>query len=274
MGGVIEKLLSTIRVGSFDQFFHEGNVGFASIKVATAAQHQRLVDAIFQMAIGRFHVAVFIRASWVGSFCFAVVVAHQCRIAFSEFTLAGMISNGSSQRITAMPLRDTTEFPERLLNAGTERFKRFRKTQRNTFGVAVGQYAVEECMIESPPGNLDAQFIADCEVTRGQSPTVMLLIKEGDFARPMQTSPLVDATFKCATSGIRKLSFVSLLQPFKERLRFESRFDFQSLFHFGPDFRKRINPRAIISIARLLRREPVAVAVLACRLLAHFRHPC
>jgi hypothetical protein len=102
----------------------------------------------------------------------------------------------------------------------------------------------------------------------------MFLIKEGDFARAMQTSPLVDATFKCASSGVRELSFVSLLQPFKERLRFESRFDFQSLFYDGPDFRKRINPCAIISIARLLRREAVAVAVLACRPLAHFRHPC
>jgi len=173
-----------------------------------------------------------------------------------------------------MPLRDTAEFPERFLNAGTERFKRFRKTQRDTFGVAIRQYAVEERMIKSPPGNFDTQFIADCEVTGGQSSAVMFLIKEGDFARAMQTSPLVDATFKCATSGIRELSFVSLLQPLKERLRFESRFDFQSLLYDGPDVRKRINPRAIFSIARLLRREPVTVAVLACRLLAHFRHPC
>lgn len=53
MGGVIEKLLSTIRVGSFDQIFHEGNILFACIKVATAAQHQRLVDAIFEMTVGR-----------------------------------------------------------------------------------------------------------------------------------------------------------------------------------------------------------------------------
>lgn len=97
MGGVIEKLLSTIRVASFNQLFHEGDVGFASIKVATAAQHQRLINAIFQMAIGGFHVAVLIRTSRVGSFCFAVVVTHQCRIAFGEFTLAGVISNGSSQ---------------------------------------------------------------------------------------------------------------------------------------------------------------------------------
>lgn len=97
MGRVIEKLLSTICVGSFDQIFHEGNVGFTSLKVTTAAQHQCLVDAIFEMTVGRLHVAVLIRTSRVGSFCFAVVVTHQCRIAFGEFTLAGMISNGSSQ---------------------------------------------------------------------------------------------------------------------------------------------------------------------------------
>jgi hypothetical protein len=173
-----------------------------------------------------------------------------------------------------MPVRDSAEFPERLLNAGTERFKRLRKTQRDTLDVAVGQHAVEERVVESPPGNPDAQFIADREVTGGQSSTVMFLIKEGDFARAMQTSPLVDATFKCATRGIRELSFVSLLQPFKERLRFESRFDFQSLLHFAPDVRKRISSRAVVSLPRLLGRKAVAVAVFACRLLAHFRHPC
>lgn len=97
MSRVIEKLLSTIRVGSFDQIFHEGDVGFASVKVATAAQHQRLINTIFEMTVGRLYVAVLIRTSRIGSFCFAVVVTHQCRIAFGEFTLTGVISYGSSQ---------------------------------------------------------------------------------------------------------------------------------------------------------------------------------
>jgi hypothetical protein len=52
VGGVIEKLLSTICVGSIDQIFHEVDVGFASLKVATAAQHQRLINAIFEMTVG------------------------------------------------------------------------------------------------------------------------------------------------------------------------------------------------------------------------------
>lgn len=274
MSKVIQKLLSTIVVGSFNQIFHEGDVGFSSFKVATAAQHQRLIDTILEMSVRGFHVAVFVGTTSVRAFCFAVVITHECRISFSQFSATGVISYGGSQRIAAMPFGYATKVPERFLNAGTERFKRFGKTERDALDVAVRQHAVEKGVIESVPCELHAEFIAHREVTGGQSSRIMLLIKEDRLAGPMQASPLTDTSLKSATCRIRKLAIVSLLQPLKQRLRFEPRFQFEPLLHFVPDVSKGIDARAIGAIRSLLRRQSVAVAVFACCFLAHFRHPC
>ena len=107
-------------------------------------------------------------------------------------------------------------------------------------------------VVESMSGDLHAEFIAHREVTGGQSSGVMFLIKEDRFSGAMQTAPLAHASLKSATCRIRKLCFVSLLQPLKQRLRFEPRFQFEPLLHFIPDFCKRIVARPVFAIRSLL----------------------
>ena len=252
MSKVVKELLATIVVGSFDQIFHEGDISFSSFKVATAAQHQRLIDTILEMPVGGFHVAVFVGTTCVRAFCFAVVITHECRISRSQFSATSVISYGGSQRIAAMPFGYAAKVPERFLNAGTERFKRFGKTKRDAFDVAVRQHAMEKGVIESVPGELHAEFIAHRKVTGGQSSRVMLLIKEDRLAGAMQTSPLTYSSLKSATCRIRKLAIVSLLQPLKQRLRFKPRLHFEPLLHFVPDVSKRITARAIVAVRSLL----------------------
>jgi hypothetical protein len=74
---------------------------------------------------------------------------------------------------------------------------------------------VEECVIETLPGDLHTKLVADGEVTGRQSPGMMFLTEENRLTRAMQASPFVDASFKCATRGIWKLINMSLLQPFE-----------------------------------------------------------
>ena len=173
-----------------------------------------------------------------------------------------------------MPFRYASKIPERFLNAGTERFKRFGKTQRYTFDVAVREDAVKKRMIESASCDLHTEVIANRKITGGQSAWVMLLIKEDGLSRTMQTPPLVHASLKRATCRIRKLSFVSLLQPLKQRLRFEPRFHFESLLHLVPYALEWVAASAIVAICCVPGRQSVVVAVVTCRFLAHFRHPC
>jgi|GEM_PF-1749245 len=123
MSQIIKEVLPPVVIGPLHQVFHERNVFLAAVEAPTAAQQQRLFDAILQVPVGRFDVAVFVGAASVRAFRFAVVVTHQSSIAFGEFATTGVISHGRRQRITAMPPRNTAEFPERFLDAGAERFE-------------------------------------------------------------------------------------------------------------------------------------------------------
>jgi len=274
MSQVIKKVLPAVVIGPLHQIFHEVNVFFAAVKTPTATQQQRLFDTILEMAVGRFDVAVFIGTASVRAFCFAIVVTHQSRIPFGEFATTGVISHGRRQRITAMPFGHATEFPERFLNAGTERFKRLRKAQRHAFNVTERQHTVEERVFKSLPGDLHTKLVADREVTGRESPRMMFLAEENRLARTMQTSPFVHAPLKGATCGIRELIRVSLLHPFEQCLGFQLWLCFEPLLNFVPDAFEGIGPSAIRSPRLLLRRQPVVVAVCSCRFLAHFRHPC
>jgi hypothetical protein len=166
------------------------------------------------------------------------------------------------------------KFPERFLNSLTERFERLRKTQRHTFHIAVRQHAVEKRVIESMAGNLHPQFIAHREVTGRQASGVMVLVEEDRLPRPMQAAPLTHAALKRASRGVRKLTRMCLLQPFEQRLRFKPRFHFEPLLDVVPDIGKRVGSCAISSNHFLLRRQTIVVAILACCLLTHYRHPC
>lgn len=124
---LIKVLLPPIIVSSFDEIFHEGNVLFTTFEIPTATQQQRLFDAILEMPVGRFDVAVLVGTASVRAFGFAVVIRHERRVPLCEFFLAGVVSHGRRQRITAMSFRHAAEFPKRFLNASTQRFERFRK---------------------------------------------------------------------------------------------------------------------------------------------------
>lgn len=122
---VLEKHFSSVIISPFDQFFDEGDILFTTLKMATAPQQQCLFNAILEMAVGRFDIAVFVGTPRVGAFGLAVVITHQGCIPLGEFATAGVIPHSRRQRITAMSLGHAAEFPERLLNARAQRFEGF-----------------------------------------------------------------------------------------------------------------------------------------------------
>jgi len=173
-----------------------------------------------------------------------------------------------------MPLRHSTEFPERFLNSGTECFKRFGKAQRHRFYIAVRQDAVVQCVIESCSGDRDPQLIADREVTGRQPSRMMDLAEEDRLAWTVKASPLGHTPFERSSSGIGKPTDVILLQPVEQGLRFELRLRFQPLLHFAPYVFERIDSRAVVSSRFPLRRQSLVIAVLARGFLTHLGHPC
>jgi hypothetical protein len=263
-----------VRVGSREDLLHETHVLFAAGEITTATKQQRLIDTLFEMSVGGFDIPVLVGTPSVRALRFAVVVLHQRCVPIRQRLATGVISHGCRQRIRTMPLGHSTEFPERLLNAGTECFKRFGKAQRHGFHIAVRQDAVVQRMIESRSGDRDPQLIADREVTGCQPPRMMDLAEEDRLAWTVKASPLRHTPFKRASSRIGKPTDVMFLQPVEQGLRSELRLRLQLLLHFAPNFFERIDSRAVVSNRFLLRWQSFVIAVLACGFLTHLDHPC
>lgn len=94
---IIKELLPPIVVDSFDEIFHEGDVLFTAVETPTPTQKQRLFDAVLEVPVGGFDVAVFVGTASVRAFGFAVVIIHQGRVSFGEFFPAGVVSHGRRQ---------------------------------------------------------------------------------------------------------------------------------------------------------------------------------
>ena len=268
------ETFATIGVGLGDDLFHEGHVVIAAGEVATATQQQPLIDPVLDVSVSRFDIAVLIGTAGVGSLGLTAVVLHERRVAIGVRLAAGVVLDGGTERIGTMPLRHTTEFPKRFLNALTQGLERFRETQRDRLDVAVGQHAVKERVIESRSSDLHVQTIHDREVAGGQSCGVMLLWEEDGFAWPMQASPLCHASLEGSSSGVRELARLSLLEPPEERLGFQFWLGFESLLDFAPDVRERVDASSIIARPYSLRGQTIIVTIAACSLLIHECHPC
>ncbi|MEO8496373.1 MAG: hypothetical protein ABI614_15000 [Planctomycetota bacterium] len=241
---------------------------------ATATQQQPLLDPVLDVSVSRFDIALLVGTACVSSLRLTAVVLHERRVAIGVRLAAGVVLDGGTERIGTMPLRHTTEFPKRLLNAFTQGLERFRETQRDRFDVAVGQHAVKEGVIESRSSDLHVQTIHHREVAGGQSGGVMLLWKEDRFAWPMQASPFGDASLEGSSSGVRELARLGLLQPREERLGLQFWLGFESLLDFAPDVREGVGASSIIAWPFSLGGQTIIVTIAACSLLIRECHPC
>lgn len=94
---ILKKRLPPVVIGTPHQVFHEVNVLFTALEVSTATQQERLVNAILEMSIGRFNVAIFVGTASVRAFRCTVVIIHQGRIPLGEFFATGVISHSRRQ---------------------------------------------------------------------------------------------------------------------------------------------------------------------------------
>lgn len=261
-------------VGPTDQLFHELHVLGPAGEITAAAQQQRLVHAILQMPVGRFDIAVLIGTPRIGPLRLTAVMVHQRGVPLGKCPAARVIPHGRTERIRAMPLRDAAEFPERLLNAFAEGFERFGKAQRDRFDIAPGQHAVKQRVVKSFTGDPHAQVVAHREVAGGQPARMVNLPEEHRLARSVKTPPPGHAALERAAIRIRKAARIRLLQPAKQGDRLQGRFAFQLPLNLVPDILKRIASGPVRARRFPLRRQSLVVAILACGLFTHFRHPC
>ena len=115
-GLLFGKPFLAMNVGLNDHRFDEAQVVFTAGEGATAAQQQRLIEPLFQMIVGRLHVAIFIGTPRVGPFGLAAVVIHQCGVSRGVGFGTGVVVDRSAERVAAVMLWRAAKFPKRFLN--------------------------------------------------------------------------------------------------------------------------------------------------------------
>ena len=95
-----------------DHVLNELHVVFAAGEVTTSANQQSLVDGVFEMTVGRFHVTVLVGASSVCLLGGGTVMGHQCRVPIGQLLPRRMVVHRRAEAVGSMTLGHPAELPE------------------------------------------------------------------------------------------------------------------------------------------------------------------
>ena len=134
-----------LEVGGGADLADEGRVSFARSEVRRAAQNEMIAQAAFEMLVGRFHVAVFIRPAGIDR------VRHGAQV-FAEGEILGVETARGRPAFELMRRRravvglhlrgHTAQPPERVLQARLQRQARFRLARHRPLPVRIRQHDV------------------------------------------------------------------------------------------------------------------------------------
>ena len=261
-------LLPALRLAHFPQ---EGHVRFPARKVAAAAQQQRLGHRSFEAVMALLGVAVLVTLSRIDRLRPDLVVRHH-RLITTREKLRTRRLHRQAHPIAAMLDRHAAQRPHCVLKAFAEALETLREAERHVLPVRVRQHEVIDQMRERFAVDRHAQ-IGHVREVRGAQPARHVLLREEDLlVRPARGPPLFDPPLQGPQLLLGESTRMPPLQFLEERLGFPARTLFEQCLDFAPDVGERIfagplRPRACLR--RPLRRQPIRLPMLPCRLAIH-----
>lgn len=263
------ELVGSRPVAFGDYLFDELHVLLAALEVTATAQQQRLIDDELDMSVGRFDVAIFVRAARIGMFAGAAVMLHQLAIALRQPGLGRMVVDRRAEAVGAMARRGSAELEEGLLRSLAERFEGLGETERDGLDIGVGQHAVKQRVVESGSGDRDAERVHDGKVASGDLARVVDLREHDRLGWPRGASPVAHAAFEGASLGFGEAARMLALQPVEKGYRTQLGLRLEPAADVFPDILKGIGTGSIIARRSSLRGHRSIAAPLASRLLVH-----
>lgn len=267
------ELVGAARIAFVNQPHQKLFVLFPAGEVAAAAQHERLIDGRFQMAVRGLDVAVLMRLSSVDPLRLDLVVVHQVAVALAKLAILRKVVDRGAQAVASMPPRNAAELPEGLLKAAADRLERFGETDRRELPIRVGEGEVIQHVAERLTVDRHAERVHVREVGRPQPAGVVYLRKDDRAVRAVQTSPIAHPPLERPPLRVGEPAGMRLLQPGEQGERPQPRLGFKSSLHLGPDVDKRVRPRPPIPGRGAVRRQSRRIAILPRRLLIHASAP-
>jgi hypothetical protein len=194
-------------------------------------------------------IAVLVGVARLDGLTLQLVVPQQRLVASGEKRRAcGPRRNGGGQPIGAVPLRDTAQFPQRVLQPFAQALVALRETDRARLPVRVGEHEVVDQVVERDALDGHAQVGAVREVAGAQPTGVMDLGKEHFLGRAVQGTPLFDVSLQGPQLAVGEASRVTSLQVVEQGFGLQSGVEPQLFFELRPDLVEGIGACAIVSV--------------------------
>ncbi len=201
-----------------EQLLQVGCVAVAASEVATATQHQGLVQSILEAVMPLLDVAVLVAFASPNGLGRQPIMAEQSLVTPLEDVGVGPRLHGSGQTVGAMQLRHPSQLPQRVLQAFAETLVAFGEADGSRLPVGVGQDEVVDQMRKGDASQGNAQVGAVSEIGGGQSSGMMNLGKEDLFGRPVFGPPAFESPLQSAQLAIGEASRVVSLESREEGL--------------------------------------------------------
>jgi hypothetical protein len=122
-----------------------------------------------------------------------------------------------------MLFRYTAQFPQGVLQAGTETLEALAETDRHVLPIRVGQHEVIHHVRKRHASDRHLQSRQVGEVRSPEPAGMMSLGKEHFLVRSFQRSPTLDPSLERSQLTILKLARKTTLQVLEQGLRFQAR---------------------------------------------------
>jgi hypothetical protein len=212
-------------------------------------------------------VAVLVGLPGLDCLAFEAVMGEQPLVSSSEQFGFGITVDRGGQAIGAVPPRNSSQFPQGVLDSFGEALEALGEADRAGLPIGVGEHEVIDQVVERLAEDGDADLGHAGEVTRGEATRLVNLGEEDLLGRPFEGPPLFDPTLQTTELNVGESAREAALQVQEKGLGLEARIESEQVKKFGPDVLERVLPGPPGVGDSSLTGERVGVAVLACRLL-------
>jgi hypothetical protein len=261
-----ETLLS-VGIASGHELLEEQLIVASAGEITAPPQHQSLVDGLFETVMTLLDVAILVGLSRLDRLAFEPVMREQSLVAASEHLGLGIAVDRGGQAIGAVPPRDSSQFPQGVLQAFAEALEALGEADGAGLPVGVGEHEVIDHVVERLAENGDAELGHAGEVRLGEPPRLVDLGKVDLLGWPFEGAPLFDPALQTAELNVGETPRKTPLQVEEKGLGLQPRVEPEHFKEIGPDILEWVLPGPPGVGNSPLTGERVGVAVLACRFL-------
>ncbi len=266
-GHFLSETLLSVGIASGHELLEERLVVASAGEIAAPAKHQGLIDGLLETMMTLLDVAILVGLPGLDRLAFELVMREQSLVSPREHLGFGIAVDRGGQAIGAVSPRDSSQFPQGVLQPFAEALEALREANGAGLPVGVGEHEVIDKVTERLAEDGDAELGHASEVRLGEPTRLVDLREEHLLGRPFEGPPEFDPPLQAPQLDVGESAREAALQVEEEGLGLEPRIESEQFEEFGPDVLERVLPGPPGMRDSSLTGERVGVAVLACRLL-------